>query len=279
MASETLRIVKKVKKGHGGHHGGSWKVAYADFMTALMAFFLVMWIVGLDQVVKNAVAGYFKDPVGFMKAVEGGKSPLGQGGALDSMLTKMAKKTDESVKEDKKRFEHAKSAINDVIARYPEFKGIAKSVDVKIVNEGLRIDLVESSQDLFFDSGSAATKPRTRQLLGLIAKELGNLPNKVIIEGHTDSRQYQGPNGWTNWELSTARANAARRVMEASGLHSGQMVEVRGYADRIPRDPNHKDSFINRRVSILLPFQELPEKLRDSRDITSEKVEDAALKQ
>lgn len=276
MASEAQRIVKKVKKSHGGHHGGSWKVAYADFMTALMAFFLVMWIVGLNQVVKNAVAGYFKDPVGFMKAVEGGKSPLGKGGALDSMLTKMAKKTDESVKEDKKRFEHTKSAINDVIARYPEFHGIAKSVDVKIVNEGLRVDLVESSQDLFFDSGSAATKPRTRQLLGLIAKELGKLPNKVIIEGHTDSRQYQGPNGWTNWELSTARANAARRVMEVSGLRSGQMVEVRGYADRIPRDPEHKDSFINRRVSILLPFQELPEGLRDSNDITCKKVENAA---
>lgn len=272
MASEAKRIVKKVKKGHGGHHGGAWKVAYADFVTAMMAFFLVMWIVGLDQAVKEAISGYFKDPTGFMKAVEAGKSPLGKGGALDSMLEEMAKKTDKAVQEDKKRFEQTKSAISKAIEQYPEFKAIAKNVDVKIVAEGLRIDLVESSSDLFFDSGSASTKPRTRQLLGMIAHELGKLPNRVVIEGHTDSRQYQGPNGWTNWELSTARANAARRIMESTGLRDGQMIEVRGYADRMPRDSEHKDSFINRRVSILLPFQDLPDKLRDFKDITYEKA-------
>jgi len=267
-SSGEQRVIKKVKKRHGKHYGGAWKVAYADFVTAMMAFFLVMWIVGLDQAVKDAIAGYFKDPTGFMKAVEGGKSPLDNGGSLDNMIIDVAKKTDKVVKEDRKRFEQTKEAIDKVIAEYPEFKVIAKSVEVKIVNDGLRIDLVESSKDLFFDSGSAATKPRTKQLLSLIAAELGKLPNNVIIEGHTDSRPYYGPNGWTNWELSTARANAARAVMEATGLRKDQMVEVRGYADRMPRDAKNKDSFLNRRVSILLPFQNLPKEIRDNKDIT-----------
>lgn len=267
MASGETRIVKKIKKGHSGRHGGEWKVAYADFMTAMMAFFLVMWIVGLEQGVKDAIAGYFKDPIGFMKAVEGGKSPFGKGGSLDNILVDAAMKTDQVVKEDKERFKQTKEAINKVISEYPEFKVIAKSVEVKIVNDGLRIDLVESSQDLFFDSGSATTKPRTKQLLSLIACELGKLPNRVVIEGHTDSRPYYGPNGWTNWELSTARANAARTIMEATGLRKDQMVEVRGYADRMPRDAQHKDSFINRRVSILLPFLNLPKGISDNKDI------------
>lgn len=257
--SEQVRIVRRGKKGHKGHHGGAWKVAYADFVTAMMAFFLVMWIIGLDSAVKEAIAGYFQDPVAFMQAVQQGDKPFSVNTvsapeikpdmAVDSL------KLAEERHEQKKKFEEVKTSLEKLIAEYPEFKDLVHSIRVEVALEGLRIDLIESSSDLFFDSGSATTKPRTRELLGRMASELGSLPNKVIIEGHTDSRPYHGPHGWTNWELSTARANAARAVMESSGLRDGQMIEVRGLADTMPIEPDRKDSFRNRRVSILLPFQ------------------------
>jgi chemotaxis protein MotB len=260
--TEGVRIVRKHKKGHGGHHGGAWKVAYADFVTAMMAFFLVMWIVGLSNNIKQAIAAYFQDPVGFMKATEGGTKPLdlGSAGILNTQGNPPKplenNGTFNKKAEERQRFEKAKYMLDKLIAERPEFKRISDSIRVIIAKEGLRIDLVESKSDLFFDSGSATPKQRTKELLKQIALELGNLPNKVIIEGHTDSRPYRGPNGWSNWELSTARANAARDIMEHGGLENNQMVEVRGLADKMPIDLKHKDSCKNRRVSILLPFSE-----------------------
>ena len=261
MAND-VRVVKRARRGHGGHYGGAWKVAYADFVTALMAFFLVMWIVGLDQAVKDAIAGYFKDPVGFMRAVQQGNKPFNAEtpGVLSYPDTRpdLVKEMigGRKMEEERKWFNKVKTTLEKIITQHPEFKDLAKSIKVKIVDAGLRIDLVESSEDLFFDSGSATMKPRAKALLRRIAQELGRLPNPVVIEGHTDSRPYRGPHGWTNWELSTARANAARFVMERSGLHQSQVIEVRGLADTMPLDPYHRDSFRNRRVSILLPFSE-----------------------
>ncbi len=262
--ADGIRIVKRPKKGHDGAHGGAWKVAYADFVTAMMAFFLVMWIVGLNDPIKQAIAGYFKDPVGFMQATQGGTKPfdVSNSGILSSPEMKPqvgqaeldAKR--QRANEERKRFQQAKAAVDKVVAGNPEFKNIAHSVQVTIAADGLRIDLVESSSDVFFDSGSATMKPRTKLLLTRVSSELARLPNKVIIEGHTDCRPYSGPNGWTNWELSTARGNAARSVMESSGLRANQVVEIRGLADKMPIDPVHRDSFRNRRVSILLPFEE-----------------------
>jgi chemotaxis protein MotB len=263
--SEQIRVIKK-KRGHGGgHHGGAWKVAYADFVTAMMAFFLVMWIVGLNSAVKEAIAAYFQDPVAFMSAVERGEKPFQVEGSgimtvpeMKTEVTKDSMKLAEDRHEQKRKFEEVKSSLERLIAEYPEFKDLAKSIKVEVISEGLRIDLIESSPDLFFDSGSATTKPGTKALLGKMARELGRLPNKVVIEGHTDSRPYRGPHGWTNWELSTARANSARSVMEDAGLRAGQMIEVRGLADTMPLDPKNRDSFKNRRVSILLPFEMIP---------------------
>jgi chemotaxis protein MotB len=262
-SKDGVRVIRKHKKGHSGHHLGAWKVAYADFVTAMMAFFLVMWIVGLNTSIKEAVAAYFKDPVGFMEATERGDKPINLTTPgimarpdVQPNTGKDSYELEKRLNEERKRFERAKSSLKKIIARCPDFKKIADSIQIRIANEGLRIDLVESRSDLFFDSGSAIPKPRTKQLLRQIALELGQLPNKVIIEGHTDSRPYCGPNGWTNWELSTARGNAARAITEGGGLKKGQMVEVRGLADTMPLDPEHKDSFKNRRVSILLPFRE-----------------------
>jgi len=264
MANPVKVLVRKLKGRHAGHHGGAWKVAYADFVTAMMAFFLVMWIVGLNQTVKNAIASYFKDPVGFMRAIERGNKPievdtpglLSYPDVAPDIRKDRIGARPRSKAEERKKFGEVKKGLEKIIGQSPDLKDLAKSVRINIVDAGLRIDLVESAKDLFFDSGSAAMKPRTCKLLQRVARELGELPNRVVIEGHTDSRPYAGPNGWTNWELSTARANAARAVMETSGLQAGQVIEVRGLADRMPLDPGHRDSFRNRRVSMLLPFSE-----------------------
>lgn len=235
-------------KAHAGHHGGAWKVAYADFMTAMMAFFLVMWISGMSQNIKEAVAGYFKDPVGFMSAVNGGKSPfsvsnLDKGGPG----TKPKEQAAERV-----RLAKTKQAIENIIAATPEFKEVKKYVEIKLVNEGLEIDLLDAEKSLFFDSGSAKIKPATKQLLARLSEELRKLPNKVIIEGHTDSRPLARTDGYTNWELSADRANRARQIMEGSGLRQKQIDQVRGYAATHPRDPAHPEHFSNRRVSIIV---------------------------
>ncbi len=248
--TESIRIVKK-KKGHGGHHGGAWKVAYADFVTAMMAFFLVMWIVGLSDPVKQAIAGYFKDPTGFMNAVKAGNAPfdLGKGGVQKPEDQKPPEK---DPAEERRRLEEAKRAIEKAITSRPEFKKLGKHVDIKLVPEGLRIDLLESKESLFFDSGSAKVKPETVRLLSRMASELRTLPNKLIIEGHTDSRPLNRTNGYTNWELSADRANSARCVVAAAGVTDSQIAQVRGYAATQPRDSANPTSFINRRVSIVV---------------------------
>lgn len=246
-ATEEIRVIKR-GKSHAGHHGGAWKVAYADFMTAMMAFFLVMWIVGLSQNVKSAIAGYFQDPVGFMKAVESGKKPFGVSG-LDS--GGMGSKKGDQVQE-RSRLEKTKQAIEQMMAATPEFKNVRKYVDIKLVSEGLKIDLLDAQESLFFDSGSAKIKPATKALLGRVSTELKKLSNNVIIEGHTDNRPLARSDGYTNWELSADRANSARRVMENAGLRKNQIDQVRGYADTHPRDPSNPAHFSNRRVSIIV---------------------------
>ncbi len=247
-----IRIVKK-KHGEHGHHGGAWKVAYADFVTAMMAFFLVMWIIGLSQNIKEAIAAYFKDPVGFMKAVNEGKlafSIAPDGGAVKADEKELPKPGEMS---EKQRMEVAKQELEKMVEGMPEFSHLKPYVKIQIVDEGLRVELLESSQSVFFVTGSADINPQARQLLMQIAKHLSKLPNRIIIEGHTDSRPF-ARGSMTNWELSVNRANAARRILEAGGLRKGQVYEVRGYADnklRVPNDPYH---YSNRRISLLIAY-------------------------
>ena len=246
--SPQIRIVKK-KKAHAAHHGGAWKVAYADFVTAMMAFFLVMWIVGLSQNVKESVAGYFQDPQGFLEAVKGGDAPFA--------VSEQGKKS-ESESEDgeqaieREKLKEAKATIEKMVAATPEFKDLEKHIDIKLVNEGLKIDLLEEGSSLFFDAASAQVKPSARELLSKMAQELGKLPNKVIIEGHTDSRPLNRRDKYSNWELSADRSNSARRIMEFSGLKPLQIAQVRGYASTQPRDRKNPEHFSNRRVSIIV---------------------------
>lgn len=250
-----VRIVKK-KKGHAGHHGGAWKVAYADFVTAMMAFFLVMWIVGMDQSVKDAVAGYFKDPKGFMAAVKaGGGAPFSVAGLDEGDPTKEEDKGGDA-RAERQKLGMVKEALERIVSGNPQFKDIQQYVDIQLIDEGLRIDLLEAKESLFFDSASATIKPGTRHLLAMIADEVGKLPNKIAVEGHTDSRPLTRRENYTNWELSADRANSARRIMENSGLKHGQVAQVRGYADTQPRNPKDPSHFTNRRVSIIVVMKD-----------------------
>ncbi len=246
--SAEIRIIKR-KKSHESHHGGAWKVAYADFVTAMMAFFLVMWIVGLSQNLKDAIASYFQDPVAFKKMVESGNAPF----SVSAMAGQAIKQPlNEPPTSERKNLENAKKAIEQAVMQMPEFKDLKKHVELTLANEGLKIDLLEARESLFFDSGSARIKPNTQHLLTLVGRELQKLPNRVIIEGHTDSRPLSRSHGYTNWELSADRANSARRVLKASGVSDKQIAQVRGYADTQPRDAKHPEHFTNRRVSIIV---------------------------
>ncbi len=252
--SAGIRIIKR-KKGHAAHHGGAWKVAYADFVTAMMAFFLVMWIVGLSNPIKQAIAGYFKDPAAFAAAMSSNKSPFGISALSENKPGAGGQQNKEDGQKDdqeRAKLTQAKKTIEAMISTTPEFKDLKKYIDIKIVDEGLEIDLLEAKESLFFDAASAKIKPSAQTLLSRIAAQLGNLPNKLILEGHTDNRPLARADGYTNWELSADRANSARRVMEHAGLRPDQVAQVRGYAATKPRDPEHPDHFSNRRVSIIV---------------------------
>ncbi len=247
----VIRIVRK-KGGGEGHHGGAWKVAYADFVTAMMAFFLVMWIVGLNKPTRAAIAAYFNNPTLFNKG--GGKEPLGNGesGAQKPAPVVAATGTDSSKVQ--AMFKAKAEAILNELKRSSEFRSMQDSIQVRLTNEGLRIELIEKTSSLFFATGSAKLNPRTIRLLQLIARELKGVKNPIIVEGHTDSRPLDGPNGYSNWELSADRANAARKAMEEHGLNPGQVLGVRGFADRKLLKPNEPLHPSNRRVSILVAY-------------------------
>ena len=246
MKTAPVIIVRKKGRGHGGHHGGAWKVAYADFVTALMAFFLVMWLVGQSSAVKKAVAAYFKDP-GVFEATKGALLEGGQGGIhLDPASPPPPGGADEAA------LENTAQAIRKTLAAMPKLTALRDQVEFEVTAEGLRIELVESKQSAFFDTGSSRMRPGAEEVLAAIATQLSQIPNGVVVEGHTDSRQYPNPQGYTNWELSTDRANAARRVLERNGVAAAHVREVRGYADTRLRFPGAPLDDRNRRVSVIV---------------------------
>ena len=251
------RIVKK-KIAHAGHHGGAWKVAYADFVTAMMALFIVLWIVGQSKPVKDAVAAYFKDPSGLQKGtasiLTGGS---GVGGSVAPSLPTLAPPEDRKSSEqsDRAALEATATTLREEIHRQITLAKLDDRIKIELIEDGLRIQLVETAQGAFFDVGSAQVKPATRDLLELIAKEVGRLPNEVVLEGYTDSRPYLGLPSYTNWELSADRANAARRILENGGLRPNQIARVVGYADRQLANPTDPLDATNRRISIIVQFQ------------------------
>lgn len=232
-------IIIKKKGGHGGHHGGAWKVAYADFVTAMMALFIVLWLLNTSQQVKEAVGGYFKDPTGTAKMVGSDMA-----GSAENFVV------------NKDNMEQLKDELQKAIREVPKFDKLQNHIDMTVTNEGLRIELTESAAGTFFESGSPKISGDGEGLLRLLAQELGKLPNRIAIEGHTDSKAYPEGAIYTNWELSADRANAARRLMQKDGIREDQVTQVRGFADQRLRKPDAPLDPSNRRISLIVQYQE-----------------------
>ncbi len=271
MAKSTgapVVIIKKVRKGHAAHHGGSWKVAYADFVTAMMAFFMVMWVVGMDDNTKRAIEGYFSNPVGFKKGAGTGSSPISAGTTPLPVRPdglRLISRVDEA-----RTLENAGEAIRTKM-HGTALDSLGAEVQVVVTESGLRIELGEGTRgDVFFPLGSAEMRPAMQQVLTIIASEVVPLPNSVIFEGHTDAAQYAGSSTerYSNWELAADRANAARRALQRSGLLPVRVKEVRGLADRQLKLPGKPYDPRNRRVTILIPFESLPAAARPDSAMT-----------
>jgi chemotaxis protein MotB len=242
MSGSRPIIVIKKKAGHGGHHGGAWKVAYADFVTAMMALFIVLWLLNSSKQIQVAVGGYFKDPTGTSKQV--GTNLVGSGDNFALTKENMAQ---------------LKEELQKAVRYVTDFDKLKNQIEMTVTAEGLRIELMESAAGTFFDSGRPDLNRDGREMLVKLAQELGKLPNKVSIEGHTDSQPYSGQRGYSNWELSTDRANAARRLMQENGLREDQVAQVRGYADQQLRKPDNPQDPGNRRITLIVQYMTKPD--------------------
>jgi len=229
-------IIVKKKISHGGHHGGAWKVAYADFVTAMMSLFIVLWLMGSSEKVKKAVAGYFNDPKGTANLL--GTTMSGDGVAVTTKTSDNMKKLKEKLEEE--------------IKAKKELEKLSKQIEITITSEGLRIELIEGKDGTFYEIGSPRLSSSGQELLALLAAELKTLPNSLLIEGHTDATPYSKDNSYSNWDLSADRANSARRLLQQDGVRTDQVTQVRGYADQMLRVKNNPTDPSNRRVSILV---------------------------
>lgn len=256
MQDGTPIIIKKKKVSGHGHHGGAWKVAYADFVTAMMAFFMVMWIMGMSQEDRNIIQQYFDDPTGFDKRPPRSAISVGPAGGPRSKKTGEAG-TGSAEREADKAI-RLKNELKEKIEQVPELKKLmtSHSIEVKVNKQGVMLEFSENETngEVFFEIGSANVRPSARQLIATVAPLLASTNRPLIIKGHTDSRQYGSQNGYDNFSLSSDRADAVRLLLQGFGVNRKQVLNVVGCADTEPRvkdDPYH---FSNRRVSVLLPY-------------------------
>ena len=266
-------IIKKIKKGGHGHHGGAWKIAYADFVTAMMAFFLLMWLLGsTTEGDKKGLADFFGTPI---KVALGGGSGSGdashviKGGGEDLSRTSgqvkkgeteadrrtinlLALKAEQRAAE-KARLEELKKRVEDVLASNPRLASMSSQIRLDMTSEGLRIQIVDENNRPMFDSGSSIVKPYMRELLRIIGDVLTDVPNSLTLEGHTDAKPFgNGERGYSNWELSADRANASRRELLEGGLPESRVLRVQGLASSLPLDNQDPLSPTNRRISIIV---------------------------
>lgn len=242
-------IIRIVKKGHAhGHHGGAWKVAFADFVTAMMALFIVLWILGQSEDVKRGIGGYFRDPTG--KALLGAGPAEATSNAQGLSIIKLPSVAQMHTLPDA-ALENEAEKLKQLIEESDVFQGLKDQITIEVSHEGLRVEINEGENEVLFASGSAELSPKLIAALKALAAEYSKVNNKLILEGHTDAAQFSNSSNITNWELSTQRANEARRVMEQAGLSGDQVLMVRGYADRRPRFDDPLDPR-NRRISMLL---------------------------
>jgi chemotaxis protein MotB len=298
MAGDGTIVIKRVKKGgHGGHHGGAWKVAYADFVTAMMAFFLLMWLINTttpEQ--KRGIADYFaaqnisKSSSGAGGVLAGkvfGQEGARAGGSVSAMnkmtppkpkdetLSKTSgqakggstesqgtaaqsqEKSDDKMErqmpsEEHRLFEQAMQSLRQAMAQMPDIAELSRNIMMTETPEGLNIQLVDESGQAMFQPGTATLYPKSRLLLQQVAKIVDRLPNRIAITGHTDAAKFAGAGGVTNWELSAARANAARAVLDAEGIDTDRIFQVSGKAGSDPLLPDDPYASSNRRIGILL---------------------------
>lgn len=257
MQEGTPIIIKK-KKAHGhAHHGGAWKVAYADFVTAMMAFFMVMWIIGLSAEDRNVIQSYFNDPVGFAKNQPRNPINIGPTGGPRPQHSGQAS-TETGQKAENAEMQKVQQQVEQVIEQDQELQDAAKSggLAIRSTSEGLAIEFIENEMngELYFQLGSAEIRPQAKDMLRKLAPILAKSNRAIFLDGHTDSTPFPGT-GYDNYDLSSARANQVRRILESAGLPGKQVIAVRGRADNDPRVKGNPRHFSNRRVTILLPYK------------------------
>jgi len=262
-------IVKRVKKTAGGHHGGAWKIAFADFATAMMAFFLVMWLMSsATPEQKRAISGYFQDPIGFTESASphvidlGGTPTPSPDRTLNSEVEPDVKQAKAEVdaeqaeglaeQVERERLELLLQELQNKVDENPELERFKDQILFEITRDGLRIQIMDAENRPMFELGSVELQPYFEDILLAMAGTIAAVPNKISISGHTDAKPYSGRSGIGNWELSASRANAARRVLVAGGYPDEQIARVVGYASSALFD--RKDPFnpINRRIDILV---------------------------
>ena len=247
--NEQPIIIIRKRRGHAAHHGGAWKVAFADFMTAMFALFLVLWLVNQSSDVKSAIAGYFSDPLG--RANEFGSSIVPGDGAQTQTVRKVMVSED-VVDASRDRLRGVAKSIEERFGNTPELASVGDHIEITLTDEGLRIELIEDSTGCFFERGGSTLNSKGQQILELLGKELGALTLPVRIEGHTDAYRFHDANPYSNWELSADRANAARRTLLKGGLGPDQITQVRAFADRSLRVQDDPYSPKNRRITIMM---------------------------
>jgi len=275
-------IIKRVKKGGHGHHGGAWKIAYADFVTAMMAFFLLMWLLGsTTEGDKKGIADYFNSPLKIALlggSGSGDSSSIIKGGGADLSRSSGQVKQGEieakkrtinlqALKAEHKRAELArlqaiKEKVEEVLASNPKLAAMRSQIRLDMTADGLRIQIVDELNRAMFDSGSAVVQPHMRELLREIGTVLAEVPNRLTLEGHTDAQPFAGgERGYSNWELSSDRANASRRELVAGGLPDDHVLRVQGLASSQLFEPTQPASPANRRISIIVMNREAQERL------------------
>jgi len=270
-------IIKKVVKGGGhGHHGGSWKIAYADFVTAMMAFFMLLWLLAnTTDEQKKGIADYFSPSTPSLQnngsnGVLGGQSlesdgAQNQGSVMlsipmpqdNSSSAPQAESNEDSVesmiaKREENRFRMAQEELQTEIEQDPELRDFQEHIIVDLTPEGMRIQIVDSDDRSMFEKGTATLLPHARRILREVAKVINNLPNRIRVSGHTDATPFHGANGYGNWELSSDRANSARRALTESNVPPERLYEVTGKAGTEPLFPENPKGAANRRISIVL---------------------------
>lgn len=268
-AGEERPIIIIKKKGHGGHghHGGSWKVAIADLMTAMMALFMVLWLVGQSPKTRSSVGAYFRDPMGLAGGGNtenstgphsggasfhtGGNTPINPDMGFTAGRVDVDTGMQNSGRPDFLELSRARDRLAQALMAL-RMDTWSRHIELTSVEEGLRIEIQDDFDDSLFLSGSTRINPKAEAVLIAIAEELGALPNRVVIEGHTDSAPAGRRSRVSNWEISTERANAARRFLLAHGMRQDQVAEVRGYAAQRLRLWHEPDNPRNRRISVLV---------------------------